>query len=379
MYQHIGLKLSQTKKLHKFEALREEVGRRASLNMPDTVLEMSKLRITDGMNVEIPGRGTFSMTDWSKKQLGSMLGVQWDKWFNPEYVTPQNVQEEINRRFSRTGETRKLRTTHFSPDSPGVQGCDGYLRAVLGPTYYAIDDERIFDRLERSFGPQISDMHFMKHLGRERWGNDHAQYYHVIAGEADMGELQLNHPDSKVRDAYKISGVQEGHDYVYHGFNIKNSEVGYTAVIVDEFFFRLVCANGAMVTSGGGRMMYRTHRPIEDAELNNQFKVVFDSAPKQWERTDRLLFALKEHSLPEPENSLIAVLTKLETTKKFQETAVSKFAEEPLPNAYGILNAITRAAQESGDMDKQFEMEELAGRFMLTSNRLLSDSPHHNI
>lgn len=369
-----GLKLEETKKLHKFKTLREEVARKAALNLPDNVVELSKIRISEGMHVEIPGKGTYSMTDWAKKQLGSKLGVQWDKWFDPKLVTPAQVQEELNRRFSKTGETCKIRTARFGEDKPGVPGCDGYMRALLGPTYYAIDDERIFDRLEKSFGTQVSEMHFMKHLSRERWSNDHAHYYHVIGGEVDMGTLDLNSSDQRIRDAYAVAGVKDEHDYLYHGFTIRNSEVGYTAVIVDEFFFRLVCTNGAMVTSGGGRLMYRTHRPIEDTELNNQFKVVFDTAPKQWERTDRLLIGLKEVHLDHPEDALTQILTKLEATKKFQELAVKKFAVEPLPNAYGVLNAITRAAQDAGDMDRQFELEELAGRFLVTSNRLLSQT-----
>lgn len=367
-----GLKLSETTKLHKFKDLREEVAQRAALNLPDNVIELSKVRISEGMHLEIPGKGVFSMTDWAKKQLGSMLGVQWDKWFDPAVVTHTQVQEELNRRFSKTGETRKVRTTRFAPNAPGIPGCDGYIRAVLGPTYYAIDDERIFDRLERSFGSQVSEMHFMKHLSRERWSNDHAQYYHVVANEVDMGALQLNAGDARVQRAYAQAGVQDDHDYVYHGFTIRNSEVGYTAVIVDEFFYRLVCTNGAMVTSGGGRLMYRTHRPIEDTELNNQFKVVFDTAPKQWARTDQLLQNLRAIPLDHPEAALVQVLTKLEATKKFQEVAVKKFEVEPLPNAYGVLNAITRAAQDIDDMDKRFELEELAGRFMLAPSRLLA-------
>lgn len=361
-----GLALEKMKKPHRFKDLREEIATRHALNNPDQTVELSTIRITEGMHVEIPKAGSFTMTGWAKKQMGSLLGVQWDKWFDPKLVTAQFVQEELNRRFSKTGLRMKFRTARFGPDKPGVPGCDGYIRAILSPTYYAIDDERIFDRLERSFGSQVSELVFLQHYGRNVWGNDHSHYYTVVGRGVNVGEIEYNHADQAVKDAYAVGGSEElgTEDWVYQGFTIRNSEVGFTAVIVDEFFLRLVCNNGAMVTSGGGRLMYRTHRPIGDAELDNQFKQVFDSAPDQWERTGKTLLALKAAPIHDPIAELDKILTSMETTKKFRELAAEKFKLEPLPSAWGVLNAITRAAQDNDDMDKRFELEALAGTFL---------------
>lgn len=362
-----GLALEKAKRLLKFKDLRETVAQKHSLNNPDNVIELSTIRIAEGMHVEVPKIGTFTMTEWAKRQMGSLLGVQWDKWFDPKLVTPQFVQEELNRRFSRTGLKMKLRTTRFGMDKKGVPGCDGYLRAILSPTYFAIDDERVFDRLERSFGSRVSEMGFMQHYGRNTWTNDHGHYYTVIGKGVNVGDIEYNHADQSVKDAYAVAGGSKElgqEDWVYQGFTIRNSEVGFTAVIVDEFFLRLVCNNGAMVTSGGGNLMYRQHRPIEDAELDNQFKQVFDSAPGQWDRTGKTLMALKAAPIHEPVAELDKILESMETTKKFRELAAEKFKLEPLPSAWGVLNAITRAAQDSQDMDKRFELEALAGTFL---------------
>lgn len=360
-----GLNLEDSgKELVKFDQVREHVGRLHSLNNNDAVIEMSRLRINQDLNVEIPKLGTFSMTSWARKQLGSMLGVNWDRWFNPAHVDHKRVQDEIQYRFAKTGETRKLRTRRFSDKDPGVPGCDGYLRAILGPTYHAIDDERVFSRLDRTHNSKISELHFMpNHLSKKSsWGNDHCNHYTVVGNPINMGELNPNQaPGYRLA---KNAGKLPDADWVYPGFHIRNSEVGYTAIIIDEFSFRLVCLNGMMMTIGDSRLMYRQHRPIEDKILDDQLGNVFTRVPQRWETTRQKLTAMKERFIPEPEKAIEMALARMDAPKHFREAAVNAYSAEPLSTQYGVLQAITLAAQEYDDMDKRFEFESMAGRYI---------------
>ena len=316
------------------------------------------------LNVEIPKLGTFSMTSWARKQLGSMLGVNWDRWFNPAHVDHKRVQDEIQHRFSKTGETRKLRTRRFSDKAPGVSGCDGYLRAILGPTYHAIDDERVFSRLDRAHNSKINELNFMpNHLStKSSWGNDHCNHYTVVGSPINMGALNPNQSPGyrMARNAGKLPDA----DWVYPGFHIRNSEVGYTAIIIDEFSFRLVCLNGMMMTIGDSRLMYRQHRPIEDKILDDQLGNVFAKVPQRWETTRQKLTAMKEKVIDEPEQAIEMALSRMDAPKHFREAAVNAYAAEPLGTQYGVLQAITLAAQEYDDMDKRFEFESMAGRYI---------------
>lgn len=364
-----GLNLEKSKKLIKFEKLRESVAQHHSLKNDDTVIAMDKIRITEQLDVEVPKVGTFRMTSWAKKQVGSILGVQWDKWFDPRYVNHDQVQDELQRRFSRTGDQRKLRTMKFKPGSPGIDGCDGYLRAVLSPTYHPIDDERVFDRLEKQFGHQASELNFMSnHLSRKAsWGNDHCNYYTMVGSPINMGAIDRNHPDPQVRAIYDLAEKERAlpeDDLVYPGFNMRNSEVGYTAISIDEFSFRLVCLNGMMITTGNSRLMYRRHVPIEDAALDKQLKDVFDKAPIRWETTRKQLSSAQDVHVDNPAQTIEDELKRLDAPKHFRELAVKKHAEEPLKNGYGVLQAITRAAQDYEDMDKRFEFEAMSGRVL---------------
>ena len=365
-----GLNLEGSgKELVKFDQVRSHVGEQHSLNNDDVVLEMDKLRITPELNMEVPKMGTFVMTYWAKKQLGSILGVQWDKWFNPKHVDHKRIQEEIQHRFSKTGDTRKLRTRRFRSGSPGVEGCDGYLRAVLGPTYHPIDDDRVFDRLEKTYSSQIRELQFMpNHLSRKSsWGNDHCNHYTVIGNPINMGEINLSHPDKNVAQGYQLArneGKLPDSDWIYPGFHIRNSEVGYTAIIIDEFSFRLVCLNGMMVTTGDSRLMYRQHRPIEDGVLDKQLGDVFQKVPHRWEHTRQKLNRMQETVVEEPAKIIDDTLAKMDAPKHFREAAIKAHEEEPLNTQYGVLQAVTRAAQEYDDMDRRFEFEAMAGRFM---------------
>ena len=369
-----GLDLAESKKLLRFNEVREQVAAQHDLNNPDVVVELDKVRITPELNVEIPHTGVFTMTPWAKKQLGSMMGVQWDKWFDPKLVNYEMVQEELQRRFSKTQLTKKVRTTQFRKEAPGVDGCDGYLRAVLGPTYHAIDDEKLFSRLEAKFGGRVDGLKFMAdHLSsNSAFGNGHCQHYTIVGERVDMGPIDRDHPDDRVRNIYRIAeaeGQLPEKDFVYNGFHMRNSEVGYTAITIDDFTFRLVCLNGMMMSTGKSRLMYRQHRPIEDKELDKQFSNVFNQIPVQWEQTRQQLVGLQGTDVTEPEKQLSEELKKMGASKKFAEAAVKAFELEPLKTRYGMLQAITRAAQDITDMDKRYEMESLAGAFMQRAAR----------
>lgn len=364
-----GLSLEKTKKLAKFETVREDVATQHDLKNPDSVIEMSRLRLTEQLDVEIPNLGVFQMTNWAKKQMGSILGVQWDKWFDPKFVDHSQVQEELHRRFSRTGDQRKLRTMRFKKGAPGIPGCDGYLRAVLSPTYHPIDDERLFDRMEKQFGGKVSELKFMpNHLSQKSsWGNDHCNYYTMVGNPINMGPIDRNHPDPQVRRVYDIAateGALPEDDLVYPGFNMRNSEVGFTAITIDEFSFRLVCLNGMMVTVGDSRLMYRRHVPIDDAQLDKQLTDVFAKAPVRWERTKQMMAFSQGVVIELPAQVIDEELKRLDAPKHFRDLAIKKHEEEPLNNGYGIIQAITRAAQDYDDMDKRFDFEAMGGRVL---------------
>lgn len=362
--------IQNKKKLTSFETVRENIAETHSLKYADRVVSMETVKITPELHMEVPGAGVFSLTSWARRQVASIVGVQWDKWFDPEHIKPAEIQEELQRRFSRTHDQRKLRLSKFKPGSPGVQECDGYIRAVLSPTYHPIDDEKVFDRLGTKYGAQISELAFMRdHLSKtSNWGNDHCNHYSVISKEpTSLGMIDRNSDNPAVRRIYDLAereGKLPDMDYVYHGYHIRNSEVGFTAITIDEFNFRLVCLNGAMMCVGDSRLLYRQHRPIDDVELDRQLGDVFDKGPKRWAKTNKNFALLREIPVSDPPLVIEKELVKREAPKHFRDASVKAFDLEPLPNMFGVVQAVTRAAQGYDDMDQRFDFESIAGRII---------------
>jgi hypothetical protein len=372
-----GLRLEDSKKIIKFDTVRQEVAEEHDLKNKDVVIKMSDVKINDKLNMDIPGIGTYTITNWAKSQLGQSLGIQWDKWFNTKWVNPAQIQEELQRRFTNSGESKKLRTKRFRTGAPGLKEADGYLRAVLSPTYEPIDDEKIFDRCERKFTHELSTLGFMKgHLNKhERWGNDHCNYYILVSQEPiNLGPIDRGHPNHELRQVYdnaERAGTLPEADYVYPGLTMRNSEVGYTAVIIDEFNFRLVCLNGMIISVGESRLLYRQHRPIEEAALDRQLSDVFNKLDSRWIATTTKLQLLSSIKINDAEKEIEAQLNKLEATKVFIKASQEAFKLEPLDNMYGVLQAITRAAQNTDDdMDKRVDLEEMAGRLLSKTSSL---------
>jgi hypothetical protein len=365
--------LMERRKLHRFDDVYDNVVRLHDLNFPDQNIDLENLRvISDGNDkkpdifVEVPGIGRLALTRHSKGQLGSILGIRWDKWFDPNHVKPEEIQEEITRRFARTNENRKIRARRYPSDAPGSKYADGVIRAVLSPTYAPIDDIRIFARLRARFRGNMSEVGFMKHLGADFY-NDRASHYSVVGEPINMGPIDRDHPDQRVRHIYDMAeaeGKLPSDDWVYQGFHFRNSEVGYTAVTIDATTFRLVCLNGAIVTVKDGRLLYRMHRSLDDEAIDSLLDGAFRKMPAAWERNRRQMVSLRDAVLEDPEAEIIAFLTRQKTTKSFMDKVKEAWETEPLPNRYGVMQAISRAAQAELDMDKRAELEELAGRYL---------------
>ena len=213
------------------------------------------------------------------------------------------------------------------------------------------------------------------HNKHEVWGNDHCNYYTLVANEPiNLGPIDRGHNNPDVRGIYDIAeraGTLPEADYVYPGLTLRNSEVGYTAVIIDEFNFRLVCLNGMIISVGESRLLYRQHRPIEEAALDKQLGDVFNKLDTRWALTKQRLQLLSGIMINDAEKEIEAQLNKLEATKVFIKSAQDAWKLEPLDNMYGVLQAITRAAQGiNEDMDKRVDLEEMAGRLLSKASSL---------
>lgn len=367
--------LMKRKRLIKFEKVHDDINYLADLNYPDKVIELKNIKVakiqlgTSKQNIilDIPPLGLLRLTDWSKKQLGAKVGVNFDKWFR--YSKPHEIEEELRRRFTRTGECAKIRARRII-DITETKFCNGYIRAILSPDYFPIDDVLIFDRLAQTYGNQVSEMEFIKNRFSNDFYNDRSSHYTIVGEPFNVGPIDINNVVVSTESHYDTLGHDKlpTDDWLYMGFHIRNSEVGHTAFSIDSTIFRLVCLNGVVVSTKHDRLLYRIHKNISAEGIDKLLNPVFEKMPKIIDRNKQRIITLRRSLVENPDQEIERFLQKRKVSKLFIEKTKKAYREEPIDTKYGIWQAIARAAKmplNSDNMEKRFELEEIAGKYLV--------------
>lgn len=312
-----------------FDEVHEIVATRAARMRPDTVAHVADLIFTAEGHVVVPGVGPHALTALAQRQLASMVGIRWQRWF--QSASPEERAEELNRRLKRTPGERKLRA--WADDSGKTAGT---LRAILPPGYEPIDDLRIFETLCSNMGSLVREYVFQ----RVEAGEETSQYAAVLC------------------EVRTVRG-----DELVPGWSLRTSEIGQAPLSIDDFWLRLVCTNGLMIAVGGKRALYKRHRAIDDDQLAAAFVLALGRLPGRFERALELM-AIAMDGLVEHPDMLAAELLARTPRALVEEVQRTALAEAPITR-FGLLNVITRVAHTTNtDPEVRFAMESAAGTLL---------------
>jgi hypothetical protein len=317
-----------------FSSVYNDVMMRADDMLPDQVVHVADLKMTPEGTIEVPGGQQLHLNPWSQGQLATLLGLRWQRWFGS--ATPEERAEEVNRRFSRTPGEKKIKAWK---DRDGK--ADGIARAFLPPTFTPIDDARIFERMHTMMKGLVEEYRFTSVVFTD--STTHYTAVHVEGFDLD-GQGDLLHP----------------------GFHLRNSEVGASALSLDDHWLRLVCTNGLMVRVGGKRSLYRTHRAIEDDQLAAALVIAIGRLPERWNVTFRFMHAARRINVPHVDDAIEAILgDSAEVPKALVEESQRIALRDGDSTRFGVVQAITYVAHASQkDPDVRFAMERLAGDYL---------------
>jgi hypothetical protein len=315
-----------------FTSVYADVMARADEMLPDQVVHVADLKMTPEGTIEVPGGLHFRLNPWSQSQLATLLGLRWQRWFGS--ATPEERAEEVNRRFSRTPGEKKLKAWK-SHDGDA----DGIVRAFLPPTFSPIEDRRIFERMATMMKGLVEEYRFTSVTF-----TDSTTHYTAIHTE----RLDLDG------------------DALYPGWHLRNSEVGASALSLDDYMLRLVCLNGLMVRVSGKRSLYRTHRAIEDDALAAALVIAVGRLPERWAVSFEWMRSARRTSVPHPDDAVAAILgDSAEVPKALLEEAQRIVLRDGDATRFGVVQAITLVAHQTNkDPDVRFAMERLAGDYL---------------
>ena len=168
-------------------------------------------------------------------------------------------------------------------------------------------------------------------------------------------------------------------DYVVPGLLVSNSEVGAGAFRVEPYVMRLICWNGLI----GESSLYKIHVGAKmelgevvysDDTLNTADELVWKQVRDIIDRTFdpavlkaqvARLRGAKEVPVLKPVTVVDATAVKLRLSDKRREDLLRYFSAEG-ETLFGLVNGITRLAQDFTDPDQQSDFERQAGTILAT-------------
>ena len=376
--------LKDQRKVLSFEEVLSGVEERNDRNYDDVVIDGDKLTIPDdsrdhGLLLEVPYKVAdadgeektvirrLKATRWATNQLGKIMGVQWNKWFNPQHIKPAEIQEMVRRWLGKTGMAFRVRASEFKDDAPEKDKIDGFIRGFLNPNSSTIDDVMIFNALKNNFRGMMSDFHFIQdHMGGGIT-DDRSSHYTVAGEPFEIGPLDVEGAPDELRRIYEMA-QREGQlppaDYGYQGFHMRNSEVGFAGWSVGAFMYRLLCLNGYISGTGSGQLLYRTHIGIDAPGIAKLLRDALLRLEAVWDQQREQILALHRVTLNEPKEEIRKYAKKAKLSKIFIESAIEAYDEEPIPSRMGVMHALSRAAQLYTDMNDRFKYESAAGNYL---------------
>ncbi len=313
---------------------------REFLGNPDTIIPLNQLTADTNLNINIPDMGSYALTDWSKTQLSTMLGIRFDKWF--ENSDPDDKAYELNRRFARAEGEVKLRTTLI-----GAGDCqnDGTLQGIVSPSFSAIEDSKVAE---------------------------------LVFGSLSMvePEIRLIRANITTRSTSFVIGVgkpflpggQSEIGSIFGGIHIQNSGVGYSSLAIMLHITRLICTNGMTVPLKNAEILRCRHTcGLTIDRVRQEVGVKFYDVPGQLRQAGLVLQESREIYVDNIEETILTILRRSNLPRKLAMPLLRTFGKTPENTAFGVAQAMTDAQTlESLGIrpEERLQIENAAGNYL---------------
>ena len=325
--------------------LAQEIERQARAKQ-DYVADTREMR----MNIEgaAPvlkvGPNKFTIRPTAHSQLATKTGIPTRYYDRMLETNPELLATNVNAWFEREPERRMIRTI------------DGAARAVLTDRYQRIDNEHIAEVVL----PVLAETPGIR----------------IASAEITDRKLYIKAVNERVRADVRVG------DPVEAGVLITNSEIGEGAVSISPLVHRLVCLNGMVVPDQKFRRNHVGRRAAGDeiyAALSDEAIRADDRAillkvrdvvrgaldeARFAQTVARLRDAATSPKMDDPVRSIETLAQKTGLLKTETSSILKHLIDGGDLTQYGLLNAVTRAAQDVESYDRSTELEMIGGRVL---------------
>lgn len=292
---------------------------------------------------------TFAVQPLAHRQIASRLNIPAKYYDKMQQEAPELLRNNVNHWFAAQGDKRMIRTL------------DGQARAFLSNKYRRIDNHEVMNTIL----PILSDI--PKLSVKSTQITDSKLYLKVVSEETQLA----------------VPGSRRVGDFVESGIIVTNSEVGLGSLSIQPFFHFLVCTNG-MVRNKDGMKAYHVgakHQLGADvwSVLSDDTKRLQDQSTLAAIRDvvaasmDKVRFAEAVQLMAETTTRVIegdvpkavqrtAELLKMSDTE--QSAVLRHLIEGGDLSQYGLMNAVTRTAEDLESYDRATEFEAMGGHIL---------------
>lgn len=317
----------------------------STLFMPSNVTNM-----TNGLPVE----REFQVSPLFHQQVASRLNIPAQYYNRLLQDVPHVLDQNVNGLFQFQPEFRMVRT-HSAPfcETPRA-------RAFLSDRFRRLDN---FDTMRAVLGV-VSEIRGA--------GNISVETCNV---SETMLSLKFLNP--------RLEGELRRGDAVQAGLCVRNSEVGKGSLIIQPFLYRLVCTNGMIVNEfskrkyhAGGRNSFETDEDVQDLTIYRNETIQAANTAFWMEIQDAMRAAVDDkifNSMIERTQQTMGIklespqvaVKELSNTFNFTNTESDLILRHLIEGSeltgFGLIQAVTRAAQDVPDYDRSTYMEIAGG------------------
>jgi hypothetical protein len=326
--------------------LATELERRAGAKSDFIVDTKSGLLMQPDMALSVSGVGSLSTDGLAHRQISEWAGIPAKYYDRMKAEAPQLLVANVNHWFAEQPARRMIRTL------------DNRARAFLSDRYRRIDNEEIAEAVLPVLLGAGSDIR-------------------IESCEVTDSRLYLKAVFPKIEGEVKVG------DPVQSGIVISNSEVGLGSLSVQPLVFRLVCSNG-MIANDSGMSRYHVGRKVGDgrdveALLRDETKMADDRAlmmalqdvvrasldSMQFTRLlDKMRIAAGGETVQRPVEAVETLAKSFVFAQSERQSILENLIRDGDYSRWGMLNAVTKTANQHPDYDRATELEAVGGRIL---------------
>lgn len=299
--------------------------------------------------LNVPEQGEFKVTEHAHSQLASKMGIPKKYYERMQHDAPVLLRDNVRHWMDNEPKQQMIRTL------------DSKARAVLSDRYRRIDNDQIAEAVL----PALLD------------GNSGLE---IMSSDVTNNRMyiQARFP--------KLEGEVKKGDVVQHGLIISNSEIGSGSLEIKPMIYRLVCTNGMVAGSelSEGKLK-KTHlgRKVEVGEdftiYSNETMQADDHALMLKIRdsikglSDPALFlklmeqmkaAANAPKVANPVEAVEVLAKSFSFNKTEQDSILENLIMDRDYSQWGMLNAVTKVANEHASYDRAVELEAIGGHIL---------------